>query len=397
MRILAIETSCDDTSVALLEASGTLEAPHFKVLSHVTQSQIELHRPYGGVYPNLAKREHARNLVPVLETVLTESSSITPASGTDKFLTTLRLHLKRIPKLLSREPELAQAISDFIPRIQKPKSIDTIAVTVGPGLEPALWVGINFARTLGTLWNLPVIPVNHMEGHIVSTLLASEGSPKLAQVEFPALSLLVSGGHTELVRIGGWGNYTILGKTVDDAVGEAFDKIARILKLPYPGGPEISKLAQEFRASGREQHVTLPRPMLHSPDLNFSFSGLKTAVLYYTQKKGLIDHEHTKAICAEVEESITEVLVSKTEAALRAGNARTLIIGGGVSANTYLREKLVALTDELDVRLLLPEKTLSTDNAIMIGIAGYFSLLQNRKSGVDRALGNLSLEHIKTL
>ena len=397
MRILAIETSCDDTSVALIEADGTLESPHFKALAHVTQSQIELHRPYGGVYPNLAKREHARNLVPVLEEVLTRSSLVHEATPFERLLTTVRFYIKRIPILLSREPELRTAIQDLIPRIKKPTGIDAIAVTVGPGLEPALWVGINFARTLGALWNLPVVPVNHMEGHIVSTLLTSEDQPKLAKIEFPSLSLLVSGGHTELVRVGGWGSYTILGKTVDDAVGEAFDKIARILKLPYPGGPEISKLAEEFRASGREQHVTLPRPMLHSPDLNFSFSGLKTAVLYYTQKKGLIDHEHTKAICAEVEEAITEVLVSKTEAALLSTAARTLIVGGGVSANTYLRKKLTTLTEKHGVRFLLPEKTLSTDNAIMIGIAGYFSLLQKRSGVVHKALGNLSLEHTDTV
>ena len=376
MRILAIETSCDETGVAIVEARGGLLSPRFSVLSNITASQALLHARYGGVFPMMAKREHAKNLAPILERVLKESGLYKKSSKP----TTYNLQPTTLEKLLFREPELLADLLKLLPTIKRP-NIDAIAVTHGPGLEPTLWVGINFARALSTAWNIPVIPINHMEGHIFSALLSGKNvlqptTYNLQPVVFPALALLISGGHTELVLMRNWLKYKIIGETRDDAAGEAFDKVARLLGLPYPGGPEISRLAKSGSlTSGYE----LPRPMLHSGDFDFSFSGLKTAVLY-TLKKISVDKltDSVKAdIAREFEEAVTEVLVTKTIGAAKKFKVKTLILGGGVAANDRIRG---VLSDEIAAipnppELYLPDKGLTGDNALMIAAASYFRAL----------------------
>jgi N6-L-threonylcarbamoyladenine synthase len=284
---------------------------------------------------------------------------------------------------------------------------------MGPGLEPALWVGINFARALGIAWNIPVIPANHMEGHVISPLLSKEGMPK-AGVVFPALALLISGGHTELVLIKNWLKYEVIGQTRDDAVGEAFDKVARLLSLPYPGGPEISKLAEEARIAHTTPQIKLPRPMLHTDDFDFSFSGIKTSVLYALRKNyptptldelrsplpksggagvGFIPDEVKKSTALEFENAVTEVLVAKTQKAIEHYGIKTLILGGGVIANTHIRKSFQKLVEEYpETNLLIPDVSHSTDNAVMIAAAGYLNILAGAKhSDVITAQGNLAL------
>ena len=350
MRILAIETSCDETAIALLEIEGVLEKPDIKVLGNTLLSQVALHEQYGGVYPNLAKREHEKNLPPLLAETLRQ---------------------------VGENPDHP--------------NIDCIAVTSGPGLEPALWTGITFAEKLGEKWGKPVVPINHMLGHVFSILY--EARETLA---IPALALLISGGHTELVHVRDFGNYEILGQTRDDAVGEAFDKVARMLGLPYPGGPQISRLAEINRTKSAEDSIKLPRPMLHSKNLNFSFSGLKTSVLYKVRDQGEITDEYKEKMSRAFEDSVTEVLVTKTRQALeKLSDIKTLIVAGGVSANSHITEAFKSLTKEFpELTLKLPTKELSTDNAIMIGIAAFIEVNQKPEILTDqtpiRARGNLS-------
>jgi N6-L-threonylcarbamoyladenine synthase len=376
MKILAIETSCDETAISILEAEGGFENPRFKILGNNLLSQIEIHKEYGGVYPTLAKREHAKNLVPILEKTLKEAGMLN--SGKTKMN-------EELGEILKRESRLLEKFLKSIPNIKKP-DIDYIAVTQGPGLEPALWVGINFAEALSLVWDIPLIPVNHMEGHMFSPL----SDPK-NKVTFPSLALLISGGHTELVLMKDWFKYETLGETQDDAVGEAFDKVARMMGLPYPGGPEISKIAEEKRSGEFEKEFNLPKPMINSPNCHFSFSGLKTAVLY--RLKDLDLDEKTKAQMArEFEDTVVDILIHKTKKAL--GDVKTLIIGGGVIANSEIRKAFKKLAEEKNINLLIPEMSLTTDNAVMIGIAGYFRALENPKgSGPERitANGNLRL------
>lgn len=358
MLILGIETSCDETAIAVVEASGDIKSPSFEVLGSSVHSQVDMHREYGGVYPNLAKREHIKNLPIVLETALKAAS------------------------------------------VEMGK-IDAIAVTVGPGLEPALWTGITFAEELAKKYNKPLIPTNHMEGHIVSVLT------KNTKIEFPAVALLISGGHTELVLMQNWKDKKILGQTKDDAVGEAFDKVARMLGLPYPGGPEISRLALEARDSKLESDIKFPRPMINSGDYNFSFSGLKTAVLYYLRGlrngSGSEDSEAlsertepiSQAVAREFEDAVVDVLISKSKRAIEEFNPKTFIVGGGVIANEKIRESFENLIQEFEeTTLLIPEKSLTTDNAVMIAMAGYFAYL-NGEVATDtlspKAQGNLKI------
>jgi N6-L-threonylcarbamoyladenine synthase len=266
-------------------------------------------------------------------------------------------------------------------------------VTKGPGLEPALWVGINFAKALSQVWDLPLYPVNHLEGHILASLAVPQ------KVSFPVISLIVSGGHTELVLSKDWLKYKIIGRTRDDAVGEAFDKVARILYLPYPGGPEISKLAlKNVRHSVTNKvPIKLPRPMLHSGDFDFSFSGLKTAVLYLVQKLKT-ENKLTDKIKAEIahdfQNAAIEVLTKKTLLASQKYKAKTIIAGGGVIANSALREALQKITKENQLQLLIPELSYSTDNATMIALAAGLRLLagKQKKSSSFKAEGNLNLK-----
>jgi N6-L-threonylcarbamoyladenine synthase len=288
----------------------------------------------------------------------------------------------------SNNPDLWESFkdADFLKDIPP---IDRIAVTEGPGLEPALWVGINFARMISALWSIPVIPVNHMEGHIVGSLLDQEKAVQrswqaLKALKFPAVALLISGGHTELVRIekaserasGMFGrlHYSVIGRTKDDAVGEAFDKAARLLGLPYPGGPRISGLSAEAKEKGIVSTVKLPRPMLHSHSLDFSFSGLKTAVLYAvrdnTRPDGTLDDAFKKGLAREFEEAVAETLETKLKSAIEDISARSMIVGGGVSANKMLRERFMAISKEYDIPIYLPSQHISGDNALMIALAG---------------------------
>jgi N6-L-threonylcarbamoyladenine synthase len=369
MKVLSIETSCDDTGIALFKATGGVDGASFEVLANEVSSQIDIHKEYGGVFPALAKREHIKNLPIVLNKIL-------------------------------KKHKLENSKKPF----------DLIVVTSGPGLEPALWTGIVFAKELSLKYKIPVMPVNHMEGHILSVFAKEKGKFKLPktgnkkdQLAFPLLSLLVSGGHTELVLSKSWMDYKIIGQTLDDAVGEAFDKTARMLGLPYPGGPEISKLAEQGRKSvlkslGRsdkdaEKNISLPRPMMYSKNFDFSFSGLKTAVLYLIKKIGKLDEETKIQIALEFENAAIDVLVHKTKKAIEKYNTQTLLVGGGVSANKHLRN---TINKEIkNNKILFPEKKLSTDNALMTGIVGYLRFIERGKKGIAlhkiKAQGNLDL------
>src|SRR3989338_6448712 len=316
-----------------------------------------------------------------------------------------------------------------MPTINPPK-IDAIAVTIGPGLEPALWVGINFAKALAFVWNKPIVAVNHMEGPMAAVLLQHGGpSPfpfplsqpltksnfkNKKQINFPAIALLVSGGHTELVLIKKWGDYKIIGETRDDAAGECFDKTARMLELPYPGGPQISKQAEifkkyplTFRKGGwarREMekeafNIKLPRPMIDSKDYDFSFSGLKTATLYMLRdmkERHINIGDFTPMICNEIQKAIVDVLITKTMKAAKEFGAKSIILGGGVAANKELRAQMKkAVARELTkiTALYLPSAKLTTDNAAMIGAAGYLHASNKDFAKPDRlvARGNLGL------
>lgn len=350
---LGIETSCDETALALIETRRVDDIFECRILGSLIHSQADLHSAYGGVYPNLAKREHEHHL-PILLDTLFEQARTTHSDAT-------------ITKNI----------------------VDTIAVTEGPGLEPALWTGITFAEKLGKEWNIPVIPVNHMEGHIIGSLLRNDTPDgqwqRLHELPTPALALLVSGGHTELVTINPKGqvfSYNILGATKDDAVGEAFDKAARLLGLPYPGGPHLSRMAQEARDLDIPAPVTLPRPMIASKDLDFSFSGLKTAVLYAirnAEKSGVLTDDFKKGLAREFEDAAIETLLSKLRKATDQISAKSIILGGGVSANTLLRERISSLAAEYDIPIYLPSKHISGDNALMIAVAGAFSGIPSKK------------------
>ncbi|MDO8600378.1 MAG: tRNA (adenosine(37)-N6)-threonylcarbamoyltransferase complex transferase subunit TsaD [bacterium] len=390
MRILAIETSCDETAIAITDFLGTRKRPRIRVRSHIVLSQIKLHTKFGGVVPNLAKREHQRNLVPILLSVLKESRLLKSKIKNQK--SKLQFKIKNIEKILEREPELLLRFKKYIVPLAKP-NIDAIAVTYGPGLAPALWVGVNFAKALSALWNAPIIPVNHMAGHLYSAFLHKSG---IKNFQFPALALLVSGGHTELVLMRGYGKYKVIGETLDDAAGEAFDKVARLLGLGYPGGPHIAVLSQyaqthaekyadtrrnflrdsalRQRSSAREPK--LPRPMMNTKDYNFSFSGLKTAVLYLLRDHPeLLRSKFGKAVVAkEFQDAVVEVLVAKTIRAAKEYKTKTILLGGGVAANRSLREELIKnLQKELPKAVCwMPEAVLTGDNALMIALAAFF-------------------------
>lgn len=397
MKILAIETSCDDTGVALIDTKEIKRGTRITIEGNALLSQTPIHALLGGVVPSLAKCEHQNNLIPMLTLALKEARALKPVLNPKKFS---KKELKKLKEIFSREEDLYDIFTDFIPTIKKPK-FDIIAVTSGPGLEPALWVGINFAKALGLVWNKQILPINHMEGHILSSLLVKEGDNfTLEKPTFPLLSLLISGGHTELVLAKRFGSYSIIGETRDDAVGEAFDKVARMLGLPYPGGPHISKLAEEARSKNIISKYELPRPMIHSNDLDFSFSGLKTSVLYTLKKISGekpydISYETKLMVAREFEDAVTEVLVEKVKQALQKTNAKTLAVGGGVIANKNIRQALAHLTQTRfeDVALYLPTPNLTTDNAVMIGLAGYFKTQKTiRGSKKIVANGNLRLK-----
>lgn len=370
MKILAIETSCDETAIAIIDITGPKNKPVIKILSNIISSQIKLHAKFGGVVPNLAKREHQKNLPIILRKALKESRLLKISKQN------INPKLEILDEIFGHELELLKKFKKDIVKISAP-DIDAIAVTIGPGLAPALWVGVNFARALSYTWNKPFIPINHMEGHIYSVLCETKRNKsqttnsKLQStkiLKFPALALLVSGGHTELVLIKDFGKYRIIGETVDDAAGEAFDKVARLLKLGYPGGPVLSKLAEK----GNPKNYPLPRPMINSGDYNFSFSGLKTAVLYLLRGN---PKAVKKDIAASFQEAVIEVLTQKTIRAAKEYKIKTVILGGGVSANKQLRKTLSKkVSEELkNVEYKVAPVSISGDNALMIALAAFFT------------------------
>jgi len=322
MLVLGVESSCDETGIALYDTKHGL-------LAHALHSQVEMHAEYGGVVPELASRDHIRRVLPLTERVLKDAN---------------------------------KTLQD----------IDAIAYTQGPGLSGALLVGTSFAESLAFSLHIPTINVHHLEGHLLAPLL-EENPPA-----FPFVALLVSGGHSQLMRVDGIGEYTLLGETLDDAAGEAFDKTAKLLGLGYPGGPALAKVADLSNSNHGKPRFKLPRPLLNSGDLNFSFSGLKTAVLTLANKHQPLD-EVTKAdIAYEFQEAVTEVLTTKCMSALRETGLDKLIVSGGVGANSRLREKLNAATKRKLCTVSYPRLEFCTDNGAMIAFAGAMRLEATR-------------------
>ncbi|HYF18036.1 MAG TPA: tRNA (adenosine(37)-N6)-threonylcarbamoyltransferase complex transferase subunit TsaD [Ramlibacter sp.] len=318
MLVLGIESSCDETGVALVDAAGP-GVP--RLLAHALHSQVQMHEAYGGVVPELASRDHIRRVLPLTHQVLQEAG-------------------RRLDE------------------------VDTIAYTRGPGLAGALLVGAGVACALGAALDRPVLGVHHLEGHLLSPFLGADPP------QFPFVALLVSGGHTQLMRVDGVGRYELLGETIDDAAGEAFDKSAKLLGLGYPGGPALSRLAQ----AGDAKAFALPRPLLHSGDLDFSFAGLKTAVLTQVRKLGDGLAARKADLAASTEAAIVDVLVRKSLAALKDTGLKRLVVAGGVGANRLLREQLNASCDKRGVRVHYPELALCTDNGAMIALAAAMRL-----------------------
>src|SRR5690606_17727934 len=316
--VLGIESSCDETGVALVRSQGSAVPT---LLAHALHSQIDMHQAYGGVVPELASRDHIRRVLPLTTAGLAEAGS-----------------------------SLAE--------------VDVVAYTRGPGLAGALLVGAGVACALGAALDKPVLGVHHLEGHLLSPFLSSDPP------EFPFVALLVSGGHTQLMRVEGVGRYAILGETIDDAAGEAFDKSAKLMGLGYPGGPALSRLAEQGSATA----FKLPRPLLHSGDLDFSFAGLKTAVLTQAKKLGDELPARKADLAASTEAAIVEVLVKKSLAALAQTGLQRLVVAGGVGANRHLREQLNAACAARSVRVHYPELHLCTDNGAMIAMAAAMRL-----------------------
>ena len=323
MRVLGIESSCDETGVALYDTERGL-------LGHAVHTQVAMHEAYGGVVPELASRDHVRRLVPLLERVLADARC---TRG----------------------------------------DIDAIAYTAGPGLAGALLVGASFAESLAMALDVPALPVHHLEGHLLSPLLAAD------RPRFPFIALLVSGGHTQLMQVARVGDYELLGESLDDAAGEAFDKTAKLLGLGYPGGPALAALA----AAGTPGRYRLPRPMLKSGDLAFSFSGLKTAVLTAVRERELSAGDKAD-LAAEFQEAVTEVLAAKAVAACRQRRLSTLVVAGGVGANRRLRQRLDAAMAKIGGRVFYPELELCTDNGAMIAFAGSQRMMQGAAAASAR-------------
>lgn len=412
MKILSIETSCDETAVSIIDATGTYEASDFlmQVLGNALMSQMALHAQYGGVFPIMAKREHQKNLVPVLTDTLSQAGMLTTIDES----TLSKDTLDKIQYTLKMEGELYAQLLVFLTSHIEP-DIDAIAVTYGPGLEPALWVGICFAKALSIAWDLPVVPVNHMEGHILISLLRNEdevisqkflvlskdtsgpthdsGLMTIDSLAFPSLALLVSGGHTELVLMKDWMHYEVVGQTRDDALGEAFDKVARLMDLPYPGGPQISRLAEEARVEELPSAYKQTRPMIHSKDLDFSFSGLKSSIRRLIESQTVWTQTQKQQLAREFEDTVTDTVVAKVKHAVAEYGIQTLIVGGGVSANKHLRLSLESFAHDTGLQVYLPAAKDATDNALMIAIAGYFRAEKKQFAELEniRAKGTLPL------
>ena len=348
MKILGIETSCDDTCASIISADKN----KIEILSNIVSSQTKIHQEYGGVFPTLAKREHEKNLIPVLTKALKKAKLLKK-----KKTKISRQEIKTISNIFKKGKYLQ--IERFLKKYQKP-NIDAIAVTIGPGLEPCLWTGVNFAKALSFFWKIPIIKVNHIEAHILVNF------PSFKKF-LPSVCLIVSGGHTQIVLMKNIGDYKILGETRDDAAGECFDKTARILGLGYPGGPAISKKAEKTKKG----EISLPRPMIYQKNYDFSFSGLKTAVLYNAKENKVKSEEYVREMCREIQQSIIDVLIFKTMKAAKNCEAKSIIIGGGVTANKELKKQFKSKAKEENISLFYPEKKYCTDNAAMAAITGY--------------------------
>ena len=320
MIVLGIESSCDETGIALYDTERGL-------LSHALHSQVKMHAEYGGVVPELASRDHIRRALPLTQKVLSDANA---------------------------------TLGD----------IEAIAYTQGPGLAGALLVGASIAESLAFALDVPTLGVHHLEGHLLSPLL--EETPP----EFPFIALLVSGGHTQLMRVGGIGDYELLGDTLDDAAGEAFDKTAKLLGLGYPGGPAVSRLADQ----GDPKRFKLPRPMLNSGDLNFSFSGLKTAVLTLVNQHQPLDEITRADIASAFQEAVVEVLATKCLSALKKCRLKQLVVSGGVGANRQLRARLNAKAEQKGIQVAYPRLEFCTDNGAMIAFAGAMRLKHGGKA-----------------
>ncbi len=375
MKILAIETSCDDTGIAIVEVKNN----KIQTLANVLSSQEEIHKKWGGIHPSEAKREHQKNLFPAFKKAVSESKFLKKGS---------REKPPQIDDILSRETELKEPLVDFFNKNDVAK-LDAVAVTVGPGLEPCLYVGVNFARALSLYLNIPLIPVNHIKAHLLFFLKEKK------EISFPVIALVISGGHTELVLMKSLSSFELIGKTRDDAAGECLDKTARILNLGYPGGPAISKEAEKCKKHPlKDFNINLPRPMMHADNFDFSFSGLKTAVLYDFQKrskKEQSDKEYITCMAKEIENTVIDVIISKLKKATKKYNAKTVILGGGVTANKSLRRRISKIKEEgADLEILFPPLSLSTDNDEMIAIASSVEkAMQNNKKIIPNA--NLKL------
>jgi N6-L-threonylcarbamoyladenine synthase len=336
-RILGLETSCDETAAAIVER-GT------SVLSSVVSSQVDLHARYGGVVPEIASRAHVDLLVPVVAQAFVEAG-----------------------------------LSDRADDGGGPAPVDAVAATYGPGLVGALLVGVSAAKALALAWDVPFLAVNHLEAHLYAALLEEP------DLELPLVVLLVSGGHTMIVHMEGHGRYRVLGSTIDDAAGEAFDKVARFLGLGYPGGPAIDRISGE----GDAQAIRFPRPMLGDGTLDFSFSGLKTAVVNHVRKHPEVS---TADVAASFQEAVVDVLVTKARLAAQQVGAKGLCLGGGVAANSLLRERLLGACVEDGIRGFLPSRAMCTDNAAMVASAAWYRWQSDGPSGLDTgAFPNLGL------
>ena len=338
MRILAIETSCDESAIAVLKGNGSL----LRLEKNAVYSQIDIHKKYGGVVPELAARKHVETILPLLDSLLGK---------------------------------------------KKLKDIDYLAVTAGPGLVTSLVLGISVAKTLAYLNNLPLLAINHIEGHIYSNWLSNSQLAKNEKKYLPALALVVSGGHSELILVKGHGNYQLVGRTLDDAVGEAYDKVAKLLNLGYPGGPIVSQLAE----MGNKDKYNFPRPMIDRDNFDFSFAGLKTAVLYALEKKKKISQEDIKDICASFQAAVVEVLNYKTIKVAKKLGVKSLMLAGGVSANQELKSSLKKSAKEISLPFFSPNLKYTGDNAAMIATAAYYQL-QSKQADILTKKKLFSLE-----
>ncbi|MCS6956462.1 MAG: tRNA (adenosine(37)-N6)-threonylcarbamoyltransferase complex transferase subunit TsaD, partial [Patescibacteria group bacterium] len=364
-----IETSCDETSLAKIKAEWpayfknpkTLTLPIFKIIKNLILSQIKIHSHFGGVVPNLAKREHQKNL-PILFKKLSGENIDSNSQKIKKFL----------------------------------KDIDLITITVGPGLEPALWSGIEFTKKIIKKYkelnikSPKIIGANHLLGHLYSFMLDSKITSKKIKNQtqiFPSIALIVSGGHTILINFKSLFEYKKLGETRDDACGEAFDKVARMLDLKYPGGPQIEKLAK----AGNPKEIIFPRPMIYDKSYDFSFSGLKTSVFYYLRDSKKVKDEKFKAdVAASFQEAAFDVLIYKSTRAIKEFKAKSVMISGGVAANKTLRKKFYKLSKLQKILFFVPPFIYNTDNAVIIGISAYFNFL-NKKFKKLKAIGDLNI------